>query len=86
MSYHALFLLQEGIVAFNCNQIESFYIVSTPRSDEHTVTPAGHKFASKVDARIKVNFPAGSVSQDSIFEFKVSHTKYNIEYQICKLL
>ena len=86
MSYHSLFLLQEGVVVFNCNEIESFYIVSTPRHDKHIVTPDGYEFVSEADIRIKVNFPAGSVSQDENVEFKVSHTNYNIEYQICKLL
>ena len=81
-----MFLLQEGVVSFNCNQIESFFIVSTPQQDKHIVSPDGCEFVSKADNRIKLYFPVGSVSQDENVEIKVSHTNYNIEYQICKLL
>ena len=86
MSYHSLFLIQEGVVTFNCNQIESFCIVSTPRHDKHIVTPDGYEFVSEADNRIKVDFPVGSVAKDENVEFKVSHTNNSIEYQIWKLL
>ena len=64
-------------MTFNCNQMDSFCIVSTPREDKHIVTPDGYEFVSEADSRIKVDFPEGAVSQDEKVDFKVNrYTKH----------
>ncbi|XP_076094919.1 uncharacterized protein LOC143065301 isoform X1 [Mytilus galloprovincialis] len=74
---------QEGTVTFNCNQMDSFCIISTPREETHTVTPDGYEYVSEADSRIHVDFPLGAVSQDETVDFRV--IPLNRESMACKI-